>query len=145
MTGSVRWAGPAALWAAAGMAAGLFTAIPAEAAQVSSGQALHLRAVSPVVSQNNAAAAKAGSLGSADAVALIHGVVQAVDPAEGSLTVGGQPLRWDPVRLRVFLPSGAAAAAADLRTGQRIRFAIDASSGEGAKGRVVLIYIEGGR
>lgn len=133
------------LLAVALLSAGVAIGWPAEAVQVSAGPALQLRSMSPVVGQNNAVAPRAASAVGTDAVALIHGVVQAVDLAEGSLTVAGQRLRWDADRLRVFLPGGAAAGPADLQAGQRIRFAIDAATGEGAKGRVVLIYVEARR
>jgi hypothetical protein len=127
------------------LSAGLFVGWPAQAVQPSSGPALHLRSISPVVSQNNAAAARSVGAASSDAVALIQGVVQAVDLAEGTLTVAGQRLRWDSARLRVFLPSGMAAGPTGLQVGQPIRFAIDSSTGDGSKGLVVLIYVEARR
>jgi hypothetical protein len=71
------------------------------------------------------------------------GVIGRIDVAGRMLQVNGQSLSWDPERLRVLHEStGQPLSLARLRSGMRVRYALEPMGARPAPLRIVTVYVQ---
>jgi hypothetical protein len=71
---------------------------------------------------------------------LRGGTLEAVNAAGGTFNVHGQPLTFDPKKVKIFSRSGQPASLASLRKGSAVRFTLDPRDKKHQ--RVAVIYVD---
>ena len=74
-----------------------------------------------------------------DSAGMRRGVVQKVDIAKGNFQVYGQPVSFDPKRVRVIGADGKASSVYELKQGANVRFTLDPA--DPTHKRAAVIYV----